>query len=151
MSAELNRPPVIVTASWYTKLPMEFVRVGISRGVPRRHPPGYRRYPPLQPGPWLDALTGEFLRRYETEVLGALDVDRVLRDLARIGGEAPVALLCFERCGSSDGWCHRALVSRYFEREAGLQVNEYGFEALGCGERHPMLAMQARIGGALAS
>lgn len=138
-------PFPIVTASWHTRLPSSFVRIGISRGAPRRHPAGYRRYPRLHPGPWLDAPDYEFVRRYEDEILGVLDVNRVLADLHRIGGGAPVALLCFERCGTSDGWCHRAVVSQYFEREAGLQVYEYGFEALGCGTAHPMRAPNLRV------
>lgn len=140
MGTERECRPVICTTSWYTRLPTDFVRVGISRGVPRRHPASYRRYRPLYPGPWLDAPTDKFIRLYETEVLGVLDADCVLQDLVRIGNGAPVALLCFERCGTSDGWCHRALVSRWFEREVGLSIFEYGFEELGCGARHPMLA-----------
>lgn len=37
-----NEKPRIFTASWFTPLPTGHLRVGISRGVPRGLPAGYR-------------------------------------------------------------------------------------------------------------
>lgn len=139
MVVHIASGPTIVTASWYSALPKEFVRVGVSRGAPRRHPAGYRRYPPLYPGPWYGSVSDhEYVRRYEHEVLARLDPRHVLADLRRIGAGAPTALLCFERPGTGDGWCHRSLVVAWLDRELGLAVPEYGHEHLPPGQ-HPML------------
>ena len=130
----------IVTASWFTALPSHYVRVGISRGTPRAHPAGYRRYRTLAPGSWFNSVPDEeYVRRYTAEVLAPLSSKALIADLLRISGGSPVALLCFERCQTDDGWCHRGLVARYLEHEAGLQIHEYGFDHLGYGVKHPML------------
>lgn len=131
--------PRIMTAAWSTELPDDVVRIGISRGPPRRHPAGYRMYRCLAPGPWFRSLsTDAYLDRYN-EILARLDAHEVVRDLVRISGGRQLALLCFERPAAHDGWCHRALVARWIKRETGIEVLEYGFEHLGGGDRHPML------------
>lgn len=48
--------PLIKTASWATKLPDDHLRVGISRGTPRRLPAGYRVFRSLAPGPWFNSV-----------------------------------------------------------------------------------------------
>jgi hypothetical protein len=40
----------VKTASWFTKLPDDHQRIGISRSTPRRMPAGYRIYRKLAPG-----------------------------------------------------------------------------------------------------
>lgn len=138
MATNLTSALTIVTASWYTALPSEFIRVGISRGAPRRHPAGYRRYPPLYPGGWYSSVSDdEYVSRYE-QVLARLDPHQVLRDLQHIGAGAPVALLCFEQPETSDGWCHRSLAGMWLADNLKMPVPEFGFEHL-TQERHPML------------
>lgn len=139
MNKDARVAPPIVTASWYTALPAEFVCVGISRGTPRGHPGGYRRYKPLYPGSWFKSVSDqEYVRLYDAEVLAALDPSQVVRDLRRISEGRPVALLCFERPQTTDSWCHRSLVGKWLAANLGTRVPEYGFEHLPQ-HRHPML------------
>lgn len=126
--------PAIVTASWYTPLPAELCRVGISRGVPRGQS-GYRRYFALNPGPWFNSVSEtEYIERY-AQILSALNPLAVRSDLLSISGGRPVALLCYERVG--ERWCHRSLVSLWLYRELGVEVHEYGYA--GFGHNHPLL------------
>ena len=144
MTSIIASIPQIVTASWSTDLPPAFVRVGISRGAPRGHPAGYRRYRPLYPGPWSHSATAEdYVRRYDAEVLAPLDARNVIADLRRLGSGAPIALLCFERPGTSDGWCHRSLAAMWLAQALGRPVAEFGFAHLPQGE-HPMLPCSMR-------
>lgn len=121
----------ILTSSWFTQLPPDHLRVGISRGVPWRGlQPGFRMYRKLAPGDWLRAP--DFTARYLHQ-LAQLDARQVLDELlARANGKVP-CLVCFERVGSG-AWCHRAMVAEWFERELGLQVAELGFED----QAHPL-------------
>ena len=50
--------PQIMTASWFAKLPVGAVPVGVSRGVPRGKN-GYHRLRELEPGPWFKSVTAE--------------------------------------------------------------------------------------------
>lgn len=51
------------TSSWF-KYSGEG-RIGISRGLPHRVPPGYRMYRKLAPGPWFKSVgRDEYQRRY---------------------------------------------------------------------------------------
>ena len=96
--------PLIKTASWTTKLPDDHLRVGISRGTPRRLPAGYRIYRALAPGPWFnDVGIEEYCKLYRTEILGCLD-PRVVADalLGLAAGRVPV-LLCYEQPVSGSG------------------------------------------------
>ncbi|HXP75974.1 MAG TPA: hypothetical protein VN823_17655 [Stellaceae bacterium] len=87
--------PLIKTASWATKLPDDHLRVGISRGVPRRLPAGYRVYRALAPGPWFNSVgIEEYYHLYRTEILGPLDPRLIADALLALGnGRVPV-LLC---------------------------------------------------------
>ena len=90
--------PLIKTASWATKLPDDHLRVGISRGVPRRLPAGYRVYRALAPGPWFNSVgIEEYYHLYRTEILGPLDPRLIADALLALGnGRVPV-LLCYEQ------------------------------------------------------
>lgn len=144
MNNDVASLPMIVTASWYTILPADFVRVGISRGAPRGHPAGYRRYTPLCPGAWFNSVPDEeYVRRYDAEILARLDSSQVVRDLQRISAGAPIALLCFERPQTDDGWCHRSLVAKWIGSSLGRTVPERGYELMRQGE-HPMLPPHLR-------
>ena len=96
----------IKTASWFAPLADDHIRVGISRGTPRRF---------------------EYRRLYDIEILGVLDAARVRDDLIRLAdGRIPV-LRCFERPGPGQ-WCHRAIAAQWLAQALGLQVPEVGFE-----------------------
>ncbi len=136
----------ITTAAWSTELPEDVVRIGISRGPPRGHPKGYRMYRALAPGPWFASAAAEtYVQRYNDEILAGLNARDVVGDLLRISRGQPLALLCFERPFTDDGWCHRALAARWIMQETGIKVFEHGFENAGCGNRHPMLPASLRM------
>ena len=135
-----NRPAftTVVTASWSVRLPAQYARIGISRGAPRGQS-GYRSYRPLAPGPWFRSVpSAEFCNRYLSQ-LGALDPDRVMRDLSALADGRMAALLCFEQPPPDPAWCHRSLVSAWLADTLDLQVVEYGYEESGWGHRHPKL------------
>jgi hypothetical protein len=134
--------PKIVTSCWFTELPPEFCRIGISRGVPRGQS-GYRRYPKLTPGPYLKLADGPFTERYHREVLEPLDPRQTVHELTALAAGKIPALLCFEHTHSA-AWCHRAMVSAWLQQTLGLAVPEFGREDEGCGLDHPKLCIEAR-------
>ena len=126
---------IIKTGTWSARLPDDHIKIGISRGTPRfRIAPGWRRYTPLNPGPWLTAP--DFAARYQ-DLLSRLDPERVHDELMRIAdGRVPV-LCCFERVGGP-GWCHRSLAASWLSDALGVAVPELGFESLAM-DLHPLL------------
>ncbi len=121
----------IVTSSWFTRLPAGYLRVGVSRSVPRTVGPGYRRLRMLEPGDWLHAPPAVFILKYQ-DLLGRLDAGEIVGRIAKMSaGYEAAALLCYER----SGWCHRSMAAQWFERELGISVPEYGHEGCGC---HPL-------------
>ena len=139
------------TASWFTKLPDDHKRIGISRGTPRRLPPGYRVYRELAPGPWFNRVgIEEYYYLYRTEILGRLDPRAVADRLTELAGGLVPVLLCFERPPaqaamiSGDGeWCHRAMVAEWLSDALGVVVPEFGYEDLPQHE-HPLIPAQLR-------
>ena len=131
------------TTGWYTPLPEDHLRIGISRGVPRRFPAGFRMYRKLQPGPWFNSVSPvEYERLYNAEVLAPLEPAKVMADLEAIaGGKIPV-LCCYERAGSGQ-WCHRALAARWLAESLGIAIPEFGHEQL-AQEDHPLMAPELR-------
>ena len=138
----------ILTSSWRTLIDdQHFVRVGISRSVPRG-PKGFRRFTALQPGPWFRSITDprDWSARYEAEVLSKLDPTKLVADLhAMSDGRRAIVLLCWEasETGAAD-WCHRAMVSAWMHDRLRLEVFELGFEQCGCGRAHPKLPQACR-------
>jgi hypothetical protein len=130
--------PTIITASWYTPLPPEVARVSISRGPPRGHR-GYRKLPFLAPGRWFRSVDEvEYVRRY-AEQLSHVDPSYVYQRLVGCAeGASTIAMCCFERPGTSDGWCHRALTASWLSDAIGADIPEFGYEHLAQDE-HPML------------
>lgn len=119
----------IKTASWFVKLPADHIQVGISRGVPRGMPSGYKRYRALEPGSWFNSVSiSEYLARYNA-ILATLDPRRVADELVAAGsGRIPV-MLCFENvAGVQEGklWCHRHLAAQWLEDKLGIRVEEVG-------------------------
>lgn len=138
-----SRKVRIVTASWFTKLPDDVARIGISRGLPRGQS-GYRRLPSLAPGRWYRSVgEEEYIQRYR-EQLAALDPHEVYeRIVGYAAGAQTAALVCFERPGTTDGWCHRAISARWLSDGLGVAVPEFGCEELVQAE-HPMLPPSLR-------
>ncbi len=103
---------LIKTGSWFTKLPPDHIKVGISRGVPRATPAGFRRYAALNPGPWFKSSTiPDYLALYGA-LLAELNPEKVAADLLALApGKVPV-MVCFESpTAIAEGkvWCHRHL------------------------------------------
>jgi hypothetical protein len=128
---------MIKTASWFTSLPPDHVRIGISRGT-KGVPAGFRRYPRLAPGEWFKTVPlEEYVRRFHAEVLDRLDPLLVAAELHAIAEGATPVLLCFERPETGD-WCHRAFVASWLATGTGKPVLEVGFEHLPQ-DQHPLL------------
>lgn len=98
-------------------------RISIARYAPRNTPAGYRIYSKLAPGTWFNSVSeAKYNELFKNEILARLDPQRTWDELhAMTGGYEPV-LLCWERPGE---FCHRHLVSDWFERELGVTVSEY--------------------------
>lgn len=133
--------PKIFTASWYTPLPPDHLRIGISRGTPRGVKAGYKRLSKLFPGRWFNscATVSEFMARYYDEVLNPLDPARTVAEIFALAGDQIPVLVCFESVNPDAGWCHRSLISAWLADELGMVVPELGHEALGHGWQHPKL------------
>jgi hypothetical protein len=121
---------LIQTASWFTKSPDTHFRIGISRGMPRGQPAGFRMYRKLAPGPWYSsAEPDEYVRRYHAEILAPLDPEVVAAELTEMAaGKVPV-MLCFEQANGRD-WCHRSLAAEWLADALDEPVSEFGHEHL---------------------
>ena len=140
----MGTTPKILTSCWSASLPINCAPIGISRGV-RRRKSGYRRYVPLQPGPWFNSTSlEEFTKLYNTEILGVLDPAVVVKQLLEIAGDRTPTLLCWEPPEPGPEWCHRSLVSIWLYETMGLEVPEYGREGNGFAWSHPKLHPDAR-------
>lgn len=127
----------VVTSSWFTPLPREYARIGISRGQPRGQS-GYRMYRKLAPGSWFKSVSVEEFRKRYMGQLADLDAGEVLAEIKLLADGRNAALLCFERPG--DGQiCHRGYVSAWLKEATGLDVVEFGLEDSGSGWGHPKL------------
>lgn len=119
----------IKTASWFVKLPADHIQVGVSRGVPRGMPAGYKRFRALEPGPWFNSVSiPEYLTRYNA-ILSRLDPRQVADELLAAGGGRIPVMLCYENpVGIQEGklWCHRHLAAQWLEDRLGIEVEEFG-------------------------
>lgn len=119
------------TASWFTMLPADHLKIGISRGVPRKMPAGYRLFRDLAPGPWFNSVgVDEYYHRYRTEILAKLDPKAVAEQLAQMAGNRVPVMVCYERPDDGTAWCHRAMAAEWFAEALGRVVPEFGFETL---------------------
>lgn len=135
---------LIYTSSWQARLPDNFARIGISRGAPRGTAAGYRMYRTLAPGPWFKTADVRQYRGLYMEQLGKLKASDVLAELAKMADGKTPCLLCFEKGSATKEWCHRGYISVWLETELGLQVREYGYEAIGFGWTHPKIPPEFR-------
>lgn len=126
------------TGSWLAKLPDDHIKIGISRGVPRGLPAGYRLFKRLAPGPWFNSVSPiEYDRLYRAEILARLDPKVVVANITELaGGRIPV-LCCYESKPNWE-WCHRAMTARWLADATGRPVPEFGFEHLSQHE-HPFM------------
>jgi hypothetical protein len=135
----------IYTSSWATRLPPELARIGISRGVPRGQPKGFRIYRKLAPGDFYNRVAVDEYHRLYAAQLADLDPEAVVRDIHALAGGLSPALLCFERPEANDAsWCHRGQVSAWLWAELGIVVYEYGMSEQGHGGCHPKLHSRFR-------
>jgi hypothetical protein len=127
-----------VTSSWYTNLPPEFARIGISRYGPRGQR-DFRSYRPLAPGEWFKSVPADEFRSLYMKQLSQLDPEQVLHELNALAEGRTPALLCHEKPPPDTRWCHRALISVWFSDTLGLAIAEFAHETAGTGWQHPKL------------
>ena len=121
----------IYTSSWFRPLPPGFVRVGISRGVPRGTKKGYFRIRALEPGSWFKSVTPQKYLDLYGEILAKLDPDDVVKALLHCG-QNPV-MVCYESPADVNAgakWCHRHLAAKWLEDTTGIKVEEVDFPTL---------------------
>ena len=107
----------IRTSSWFTRLPADHVRIGISRGTPRGQRVGFRTYRKLAPGSWFNSVEGAgYQARYQDEVLSPLNPRTVAAELADIAAGRTAVLLCLCKPGA---FCHRRLAAEWLAAELG--------------------------------
>ena len=130
------------TGAWSTPLGPEYIRIGISRGVPRNMPAGFKMYRKLAPGPWFNSVTPEeYGRLYRAEVLERLDPRVVAGELTALArGRIPV-LVCFEKAGTG-AWCHRAMAAAWLAEGLGQAMPEIGYKKRPQ-DQHPLLPQLA--------
>jgi hypothetical protein len=122
---------LIKTGAWSSTFPDDHLRVGISRGTPRRLPAGYRVFRALAPGPWFNSVgIGEYYRLYRTEILGPLDPKLIAESLLALGNGRVPFLLCHERPMIPGEWCHHVMAAEWLAEVLGVTVREFGFESL---------------------
>ena len=136
--------PTIATGCWFSNYPSSCIKIGISRGVPRGTPAGYRMYRKLAPGSWFNSVSADVYKDRYFDILGQLDPNQVMTEVLKLGaGKTPI-LCCYESPRRPDQWCHRAFVSAWLADTLGLAVPEYGFEQQGTGWQHPLLPREHR-------
>ncbi|PBB96719.1 MULTISPECIES: hypothetical protein [unclassified Mesorhizobium] len=134
----------IFTSSWFTKLPPEIQKIGVSRGTPRGYPAGYRKMPELAPGEWFKTASEREYKQLYFEGLDRLNPGRIVAKMEDLSGGRDVALLCYE-APTDNQYCHRAYISVWLKEKLRLEVFEHGLEAEGCGWHHPKLPAQYRL------
>ncbi|PWJ81527.1 hypothetical protein C7441_11059 [Pseudaminobacter salicylatoxidans] len=134
----------IYTSSWFTNLPPEIQKIGVSRGTPRAYPAGYRRMPELAPGPWFQTANLRDYKQLFFESLSKLDPSKTVAKLEDLSAGKDCALLCYEAPQKDADWCHRGYLSAWLQDSLGLDVFEYGMEDRGAGWKHPKIPSQYR-------
>lgn len=134
----------IYTSCWFTSLPPEIQKIGVSRGTPRGYPAGYRKMPELAPGSYFNTASVRDYRQLYFEGLAQLDPKRVVAKIEDLSAGKDCALLCYEQPQKDADWCHRGYISSWLKDELNLDVFEYGLEDRGAGWRHPKIPLQYR-------
>lgn len=137
----------IWTSCWFSALPADVLKIGVSRGTPRNYPAGFRKMMELAPGSWFKTASIPEYKQLYFEGLRQLDPRRTVDRMAELSGGCDVALLCYERPDDED-FCHRAYISAWLHDTLGIEVFEQGLEHEGCGWKHPKMPAQYRQGSA---
>ena len=105
-------------------------RVVISLGNPRGVPGGYKMFKALAPDRDMLKLGYHDYRRRFMAKLDELDAKATWDKLHELAGEGNEPILqCFESPPfTSASWCHRRMVSEWFERELGEKVPELNYD-----------------------
>ena len=136
----------MLTGSWSTPLTSAHLRIGISRGVPRRQAAGFRMCRKLAPGPWFNSVSPtEYAQLYRDEILNRLDPEAVAAELRAMAGERTPVLVCFEKPGRGE-WCHRSMAAQWLADGIGEPVPEIGYEHLPQ-HLHPLTPLELRLAG----
>ena len=65
----------------------------------------------------------EYEKRYKAEVLSIFkDINILINRISYISGGKDVALCCYEK---PSHFCHRHIVAKWLEEQAGIEVNEF--------------------------
>ncbi|RUV98193.1 hypothetical protein EOA75_01260 [Mesorhizobium sp. M1A.F.Ca.IN.022.07.1.1] len=81
----------IFTSSWFTKLPPEIQKIGVSRGTPRGYPAGFRKMPELAPGEWFKTASEREYKQLYFEGLDRLNPGRIVAKMEDLSGGRDVA------------------------------------------------------------
>jgi hypothetical protein len=140
---DLDRPEAcnatILTGWWFGHYTSTHIKIGISRGVPRGQPAGYRIFRKLAPGTWFNSVSVEEYRSRYLAQLNELDAGKVVEEIMALAGDRVPVLVCYESPVKPGDFCHRGFVSAWLEEQLGLAVPELGFEKEGHGWAHPKL------------
>lgn len=64
-----------------------------------------------------------YTEAFNREVLGALEVHKVITELENLASGKDICLLCYEKPCE---FCHRHLVAKWLEEKLNIEVKEYG-------------------------
>jgi uncharacterized protein YeaO (DUF488 family) len=122
---------IIKTGAWSAKVPDDHIKIGISRGVPRGMPAGYRIFKTLAPGDWFNSVTApEYVRRFKQEILGEIEPEETIAKLRKLSGGKTVVMCCYEKpseIAEGKTYCHRHIVAEWLEAAVpGLSIPEFG-------------------------
>lgn len=135
----------IYTSSWFTNLPPDIQKIGVSRGTPRGYAAGYRKMPELAPGSWFQTASVRDYKQLFFENLSRLDPRRIVAKIEDLSAGKDAALLCYEAPHKDADWCHRGYISAWLSDTLKLDVFEHGLEERGAGWRHPKIPAQYRL------
>ncbi len=120
-------------------------RISIARGAPRGMG-GFKIYRKLNPGSWFHDAEfynnqAAFQKKYFDEILKPLNPNQVWNELQSLvaGQGHPPVLLCHENISKPGQWCHRRMVSLWFERELGIVVPEMVMQPKPAKQKEPSL------------
>lgn len=140
-------PPVLATASWFTRLPQGYVRISIARGpMPKGVDLNTMRYACLTPRQSVKTTAPALFHRNYLAALAALDPEFLFEDIKRMGGTR-VPVLCawtgVDSIAAGRAGCHRHLAADWFERALDIRVPEIGapraFDRFIYWRAHPVL------------
>lgn len=134
----------IFTSSWFTPLPPDIQKIGVSRGTPRGYAAGYRKMPELAPGSWFQTASLRDYKQMFFDGLARLDPAATVARMEDLGAGRDVALLCYEHPHKDADWCHRGYLAAWLHDTLRLDVLEFGLEDRGGGWQHPKIPREYR-------